>query len=58
MSEEKEPKSENLTEDISEFNRQLDLAIERLNEWRTNLVNIQETFIEKLKKRTLNMKVQ
>jgi len=47
-----------LTEDITEFNQKLEKAIEDLNTWKTNLANLQEMFVDKLRKKTLGMKIQ
>lgn len=47
-----------LTEDITEFNQKLERAIEDLNTWKTNLANLQEMFVDKLRKKTLGMKIQ
>ncbi len=52
------PEVKTLAEDIQEFNKKLDEAVEKLNEWKTNLFNLQEEFVEKLKKRTSGMKIQ
>lgn len=47
-----------LAEEIKEFNRKLNQQIEKLNQWRSEMVNMQEEFVEKLKARTLRMKVE
>ncbi len=52
------PEVKTLTEDITEFNKKLDIAIEELHKWKTHLFSLQEEFVEKLKKKTLGMKIQ
>ena len=57
--EQREPvESKTLTEDINEFNQALEDSIAKLNDWKINLLNIQEQFVEKLKQKTLGMKIR
>ena len=47
-----------IAEDIKEFNRQLDLAVEEVSAWRSRLANIQEEFAQKISNKTRGMKVE
>ena len=47
-----------LTEDITEFNKGIDKAIEELTAWKSRLLSLQEKFVEKLKAKTLSMKIK
>ena len=47
-----------LTKDIEDFNKGLDQAVEELAAWKSRLFNLQEKFTEKLKIRTLSMKIK
>lgn len=58
MSEEEIIEAKSLTEEISEFNRNIEIAIGQLTQWKSNLLNIQDEFVEKLKQKTLGMKIQ
>jgi hypothetical protein len=55
---EKSVEAKTLTQDIEEFNRKIDVALGQLTEWKSRLLAIQEEFIEKLKTKTLSMKIK
>ena len=47
-----------LAEEITNFNKEIDSCIGELTAWKSRLFNLQETFIDKLRKKTLGMKIQ
>ena len=55
--EDKSIEEKSLTEDIAEFNRKLDVAIGNLEQWKTDLLNVQEEFVKVLQQKVRNMKV-
>lgn len=55
---EKPVEVKSLAEEIAEYNRKIEQSIEKLNEWKTALFNLQEDFVGKLRNRTLAMKIQ
>ena len=50
--------AKNLSEEINEFNRKIDLAIEDIQRWKANLINLQEDFTTKLRERSLALKIK
>ena len=47
-----------LAEEIKKFNKDIDSRIGELVAWKSRLFNLQEVFVEKLRKKTLGMKIQ
>lgn len=47
-----------IAEDIREYNQNLERQLEALNEWKVGVMNMQEQFVDKLKKKTLKMKIE
>jgi len=54
----KSVENKTLTEDIEEFNQGLNHAVNEITKWKQNLLNLQEKFVEKLKAKTLSMKIK
>ena len=52
------PEVKSISEKITDFNKAIDKSIEDLNQWKSNLANIQEQFAEDMRKHSLSMKIQ